>query len=127
MIYLIIGIAIELFFIGIMTFRLIISKKLYFIFLLISITFGLIGFYLRFSQNLVKSYYLLIPLIFLFLYQLLRFVFKLFFGYEPILSGYKQQSWNQGEYRKLHFGDVIFTILLLFSPVIISGILITKY
>lgn len=127
MIYLITGIAIELFFVGIMTFKLIIPKHLYFICLLISIILGLIGVYLRISQDFIESYYLLIPFNFLLLYQLLRFIFKSFFGNEPILSGYKQKSWIQGEYRKLHFGDVIFTILLLFSPVIISGILISKY
>lgn len=127
MIYLIIGFAIELFFIGVMTFKLIIPKKLYFMFLIISIIISLIGFYFRVNQNLKESYYLLIPFNFLLLYQLLRFVFKLFFGNEPILSGYKQISWDQGEYRKLHFGDMVFTILLLFSPVIISGILISKY
>lgn len=84
------------------------------------------GIYFKTNQNLVESYYLLIPLIFLVLYQFLRFWFKFFFGNEPILSGYLQSSWEQGEYRKLHFGDVIFTILLLFSPIIISGILILK-
>ena len=125
--YLIIGLAIELFFIGVMTFKLIIPKKLYFIFLLISIIIALMGIYFKINQNLVESYYLLIPFIFLGLYQLLRFWFKFFFGNEPILSGYLQSSWEQGEYRKLHFGDVIFTILLLFSPIIISGILISKY
>lgn len=127
MIYLIIGFAIELFFIGVMTFKLIIPKKLYFMFLIISIIIALIGFYFRVNQNLKESYYLLIPFIFLVLYQLLRFGFKFFFRNEPILSGYLQSSWDQGEYRKLHFGDVVFTILLLFSPIIISGILISKY
>ncbi|GGP05536.1 hypothetical protein GCM10010992_22010 [Cloacibacterium rupense] len=126
MIYLI-GIAIELIFIGVMTFKLMIPPKLYFIFLLISFIIAFIGIYLRTYQNLLESYYLLIPFIFLVLYQLLRLWFKLFFGNEPILSGYLQSSWEQGEYRKLHFGDAIFTILLLFLPVIISGILVTKY
>ena len=126
MIYLIIGFAIELFFIGVMTFKLIIPKKLYFIFLIISIIIALIGFYFRINQDLKESFYLLIPFIFLVLYQLLRFGFKFFFRNEPILSGYLQSSWKQGGYRKLHFGDVVFTILLLFLPIIISGILILK-
>lgn len=127
MIYLIIGFAIELFFIGVMTFKLIIPKKLYFIFLIISIIIALIGFYFRINQNLKESFYLLIPFIFLVLYQLLRFGFKFFFRNEPTLSGYLQSSWKQGGYRKLHFGDVVFTILLLFLPIIIiSGILILK-
>lgn len=126
MIYLIIGFAIELFFIGVITFKLIIPKKLYFIFLIISIIIALIGFYFRINQDLKESFYLLIPFIFLVLYQLLRFGFKFFFRNEPILSGYLQSSWEQGGYRKLHFGDVVFTILLLFLPIIISGILILK-
>lgn len=100
-----------------MTFKTIIPKKIYLISLSISFLLGLLGLYLRYD-SIKGSSFLLLPLFFLLIYQLLRFIFKLIYGNEPILAGRNQSSWEQGEYRKLHFGDVIFTILLLFAPII---------
>ncbi|GAB3333148.1 hypothetical protein GCM10027429_13390 [Marivirga atlantica] len=56
------------------------------------------------------------PLIFMLTYSVLRYFFLKIFGNEPIQAGFYQTSWEQGEYRKLHWGDIIFTILLILIP-----------
>ncbi len=56
------------------------------------------------------------PVLFMIYFGLLRQLFLKLFKNEPLMSGYYQTSWEQGEYRKLHMGDVIFTILTLILP-----------
>jgi len=123
MAYLIIGFSLKLILAGVMTFKTVIPKKIYLRFLIISCLLGLVGFYIRYHINLKDGCFLLMPLFFLLIYQVLRYIFKLFFGNEPILAGRNQTSWEQGEYRKLHFGDVIFTVFLLLTPIISCFIL----
>lgn len=60
-----------------------------------------------------KDYWLFLPILFLVTFGLLRIFFLIVFGNEPLMTGYRQPSWEQGEYRRLHFGDVFFTILTL--------------
>ncbi|MDX2361774.1 MAG: hypothetical protein QNK23_13275 [Crocinitomicaceae bacterium] len=59
------------------------------------------------------------PAIFLVIYVLSRYLFKLIFKNEPIMAGYMSLSWEQGEYRKLHLGDSLFTVATLILPMII--------
>lgn len=119
--YLILGLIFELVFISIMIFKTIIPTKIYWWCLFTSLLLAAI--IPLFDDK--KSFYLLIPFFFLVIYQFLRFIFKRIFGNEPILAGYWQRSWDQGEYRRLHFGDSVFTIALLFLPSILSGLLIS--
>jgi len=59
---------------------------------------------------------LILPVLSLVYLGLLRTLFLNVFGNEPLMAGYLHSSWEQGEYRRLHFGDVFFTILTLFLP-----------
>lgn len=63
--------------------------------------------------------WLLSPGLFLLTYVIARFLFKAIFKNEPIMAGYMQFSWEQGEYRKLHLGDSLFTVITLFLPMLI--------
>lgn len=63
-----------------------------------------------------KDYWLFLPILFLVNFGLLRILFLIVFGNEPLMTGYRQSSWEQGEYRRLHFGDAFFTILTLSVP-----------
>jgi len=56
------------------------------------------------------------PLLFMIYYWILRQVFLKIYGNEPLMTGYMQSSWEQGEYRRLHMGDAIFTVLTLILP-----------
>lgn len=127
MIFLLFGFVIEIIFIGIMTFKTIIPFKIYVFSLIASIFLSILGLFYILEYKEIKAFYLSVPFFFLIIYQILRFSFKLFFRNEPILSGYLQKSWDQGEYRRLHYGDVVFTILLLFLPVIVCGIIISNF
>jgi hypothetical protein len=56
------------------------------------------------------------PLFFMIYYWIFRQLFLKLFENEPLMTGYMQTSWEQGEYRRLHMGDAIFTILTLILP-----------
>lgn len=71
-------------------------------------------------RNQGKTGPLLAPGIFLVVYFLLRKLFLLIFKNEPIVAMFYSLSWEQGEYRKLHFGDLIFTALNMILPIGIS-------
>jgi len=95
------------------------KRKIYFISLLISSLLALYAI-LHIDNTELKSvkkdYWLILPVLFLVYLGLLRTLFLNIFGNEPLMAGYMQSSWEQGEYRRLHFGDVFFTILTLFLP-----------
>jgi len=57
-----------------------------------------------------------LPLLFMIYYGLFRQLFLKLFKNEPLMTGYLMMSWEQGEYRRLHFGDAIFTISTLILP-----------
>ncbi len=57
-----------------------------------------------------------LPLLFMIYFGLFRQLFLKLFKNEPLMTGYMQTSWEQGEYRRLHFGDAIFTISTLILP-----------
>jgi hypothetical protein len=56
------------------------------------------------------------PLLFMIYYWVFRQLFLQIFKNEPLMTGYVQTSWEQGEYRRLHMGDALFTILTLILP-----------
>ncbi|WP_131726163.1 hypothetical protein [Chryseobacterium sp. Leaf405] len=57
-----------------------------------------------------------LPLFFMIYHWIFRNLFLILFGNEPLMTGYMQSSWEQGEYRRLHTGDAAFTVLTLFLP-----------
>jgi hypothetical protein len=57
-----------------------------------------------------------LPLLFMIYFGLFRQLFLKLFKNEPLMTGYMQTSWEQAEYRRLHFGDAIFTISTLILP-----------
>ncbi len=63
--------------------------------------------------------WLFLPILFLISFSVFRKIFIWAFGNEPLMTGYMQTSWEQGEYRKLHYGDAIFTISCLCIPLLI--------
>jgi len=63
------------------------------------------------------------PLLFMIYYWVFRQLFLKIFKNEPLMTGYMQTSWEQGEYRRLHMGDAIFTILTLILPFLTTMVL----
>lgn len=63
------------------------------------------------------------PLLFMILFGVLRKVFISIFNHEPLMSQPYAFSFDQGEYRKLHYGDVIFTIACFLLPIILPGLI----
>lgn len=95
------------------------KQKVYLICLLISSLLALYAI-LHIDSSEVKpvekDYWLFLPVLFLIYFGLLRALFLIVFGNEPLMTGYMQSSWEQGEYRRLHFGDAFFTVLTLMLP-----------
>jgi hypothetical protein len=56
------------------------------------------------------------PVLFIIYFGLFRQLFLKLFKNEPLMTGYMRWSWEQGEYRRLHMGDAIFTISTLIFP-----------
>jgi len=59
------------------------------------------------------------PALFLIIYFLSRYLFKLIYKNEPIMTSYWSKDWDQGEFRKLHIGDSLFTVITLVLPILI--------
>jgi len=57
-----------------------------------------------------------LPILFMIYYSILRRLFLVIYGNEPIMKAYMQPNWEQGEYRRLHHGDALFTVLTLILP-----------
>ena len=57
-----------------------------------------------------------LPILFMIYYWVFRQLFLKTFKNEPEMTGFMQLSWEQTEYRRLHMGDAIFTILTLVLP-----------
>lgn len=62
------------------------------------------------------AYWFYLPILFMIYFRILRRFFIKVFDNEPLMTGYMQLSWNQGEYRKLHYGDAFFTIANFLLP-----------
>ena len=108
-------------------------KKRYILYTCIFITTILCGYSIYKIQqihdtNIIGDYILLfVPLLFLIYYVIARKTFILIFKNEPIMAGHNAISWNQGEYRKLHWGDVLFTIILAAGPFFTAMLFINLY
>ncbi len=104
-----------------LSYKMLKNNKVYLICLSVTILIAYFG-YLNLSRPSLKmingnaAEWTFFPLLFMIYYWLFRRLFLLIFGNEPLMTGYMQSSWEQGEYRKLHMGDAFFTILTLILP-----------
>ncbi|CAD0219653.1 hypothetical protein KYG33_01365 [Chryseobacterium sp. D764] len=104
-----------------MSYKVLKNRTTYLIILIFAILIALLG-YLNINRESLKmtngsaATWAFLPLFFMIYYWILRNLFIIIFGNEPLMTGYMQSSWEQGEYRKLHMGDAIFTVLTLISP-----------
>ena len=104
-----------------LSYKMLKNNKVYLICLSVTILIAYFG-YLNLSRPSLKmingnaAEWTFFPLLFMIYYWLFRRLFLLIFGNEPLMTGYMQSSWEQGEYRKLHMGDAFFTILPLILP-----------
>ena len=102
-------------------YKLLKKPKTYWIVLFLTIGFALFG-YLNMDRPSLEmangnaATWTFLPLLFMVYFGLLRNLFLKMFNNEPLMTGYMQWSWEQGEYRRLHYGDTIFTILTLILP-----------
>ncbi|XOV66153.1 MAG: hypothetical protein ACFHU9_11000 [Fluviicola sp.] len=81
--------------------------------------FNLQGFETLQMKKGYAANWLFSPAFFLITFTTTRYLFKLIFKNEPIMAGYMQRSWNQGEYRRLHLGDSLFTVINMLLPMLI--------
>lgn len=106
-----------------MCYKILKNKKTYLIILIFTILIALLG-YLNINRDSLKmangnaATFAFLPLLFMIYYWILRNLFLIIFGNEPLMTGYMQSSWEQGEYRKLHMGDAAFTVLTLILPLL---------
>lgn len=93
----------------------------YLVLLILTIFIAMFGFFNLDRESLKMkngnaAEWTFFPLLFMIYYLILRQIFLRIYGNEPLMTGYMQSSWEQGEYRKLHIGDAFFTILTLILP-----------
>ncbi|MCS4302751.1 hypothetical protein [Chryseobacterium sp. BIGb0232] len=104
-----------------LSYKILKNKTIYLIVLFFTILIALLG-YLNIHRETLKmpngnaAAFAFLPLFYMIYYWILRNLFLIIFGNEPLQTGYMQSSWEQGEYRKLHMGDAIFTVLTLLLP-----------
>jgi len=105
----------------IIAYKILRKQKCYWIILISTLILALFGFLNidRISLEMAKgsgASFTFLPLLFMIYFGAFRQIFIKLFKNEPLIAGYMQTSWNQGEYRKLHMGDVFFTILTVILP-----------
>ncbi len=97
------------------------NRKVFLIILSLTVLIALFG-YLNIGRESLKmvkgnaATWTFLPLLFMIYYWLLRNLFLIIFGNEPLMTGYMQSSWEQDEHRRLHAGDAGFTALTLILP-----------
>jgi hypothetical protein len=97
-------------------------QKVYLSLFSISTFLALIGFLMR-NQPSVKfvdinaSVFLYLPIFSLIFLGFLRLLFKKMYGEEPLMTKAYSLSWEQGEYRRLHLGDLLFTLFTNLGPI----------
>jgi len=104
-----------------LSYKILKNSKIYLILLCSTIIIAVFGYTNMDRQSLQMpngnaAEWTFFPLLFLIYYWLLRQLFLKIFKNEPLMTGYMQISWDQGEYRRLHMGDALFTILTLILP-----------
>jgi hypothetical protein len=98
------------------------NRKVYLSLLSISTFIALIGFLLR-NQPYLKSgeinasVFFYLPILSLLYLGFFRLFFQEMFGEEPLMTKAYSLSWEQGEYRRLHFGDLLFTLFTILGPI----------
>ncbi|WP_417609066.1 hypothetical protein [Owenweeksia hongkongensis] len=117
--YIILGAGLQLvLFVG---YKLLKQPKIYWIIFLLTVGFSFFG-YLNIDRHSLEmvngnaATWTFLPFFFIVYFGLFRQLFLKLFKNEPLITGYIQTSWEQGEYRRLHFGDAIFTISTLILP-----------
>jgi cytochrome b561 len=104
------------------------NPKIYWTILILTIGLAAFGYLNMDRPNLemVKgnaAAWTFLPLLFLIYFGVFRQIFLNLYKNEPLITGYMQTSWEQNEYRRLHFGDAAFTILILILPFITTLLL----
>jgi len=99
------------------------QKKTYLTLLTLTVILATFGFLNIDNQELkmengTAAAWAFIPLFFMIFYWFIRQIFIMKFHNKPLMTGYFKSSWNQGEYRRLHIGDALFTILTLILPML---------
>ena len=104
------------------------NRKVYLSLLSISTFIALIGFLLR-NQPYLKSgeinasVFFYLPLLSLLYLGFFRLFFQEIFGKEPLMTKPNEFNWDQGEYRRLHFGDLLFTFFTMLGPIFTAAII----
>ena len=106
-----------------LSYKILKKSKLYLGLLGLTVLIALFGYFNidRESLKMVNgnaAEWTFLPLLFMVYYWILRQLFLKIFKYEPLMTGFMQKNWDQGEYRRLHMGDAIFTISTLFLPIL---------
>jgi len=70
------------------------------------------------GKNSGASIWLLSPFLFIVSFGIYRQIFLRIFKNEPLMTRAYMMSWDDGEYRRLHFGDAIFTVMCLMTPLL---------
>ncbi len=111
-----------------LSYKILKNPKIYFGLFGLTVLIALFG-YLNIDRESLKmvngnaAEWTFFPLLFLIYYWVFRQLFLQIFKNEPIMTGYMQTSWEQGEYRRLHMGDALFTILTLILPFLTTSII----
>lgn len=103
------------------------NTKIFLIVLILAILLALLGYFSTSRESLKMpngnaATWAFLPLFFMIYYWIFRNLFLIIFGNEPLMTGYMQSSWEQGEYRRLHMGDAIFTVLTLILPFLTTSL-----
>ena len=119
MIYILLGVSGHIFLW--LSYKMLKNRKIYLILFGLTVLIALFG-YLNIDRESLKmpngnaAEWTFHPLLFMIYYWIFRQLFLKIFKNEPLMAGFMQTSWEQGEYRRLHLGDVIFSMLTLILP-----------
>ncbi len=99
------------------------NQKVYLSLLSISTFIALIGFLFRNQPHLKSgeinaSVFFYLPILSLLYLGFFRLLFQKMFGEEPLMTKPYEFNWDQGEYRRLHFGDLLFTFFTMLGPIL---------
>ena len=104
-----------------LSYKILKNPKIYLGLFGLTVLIALFGYFNIDRESLKMGYrnaaeWTFLPLLFMIYYWVFRQLFLRIFKNEPLMTGYMQTSWEQGEYRRLHMGDALFTILTLILP-----------
>lgn len=99
------------------------NQKVYLSLSLISSFIALTGFllsnqpYIQYGE-INASVFFYLPILSLLYLGFFRLFFQEMFGEEPLMTKPYAFTWDQGEYRRLHFGDLLFTFFTMLGPIL---------